>query len=163
MNQADRRPLLVVVPAYNEAETIEEVITRSLPHADVCIVDDCSSDDTAVLAEAIPGTHVLRHEQNTHIAGALLDGFRPAHVLPDKAYDSNALRTLIADIGATAVIPCNPTRKRLIAYSFEVYKARNRIERCFNKLKHFRRIATRYDRCPKVFLSACALAEVVMF
>ncbi len=78
MNQADRRPLLVVVPAYNEAETIEEVITRSLPHADVCIVDDCSSDDTAVLAEAIPGTHVLRHEQNTHIAGALLDGFRYA-------------------------------------------------------------------------------------
>ena len=42
MNQADRRPLLVVVPAYNEAETIEEVITRSLPHADVCVVDDCS-------------------------------------------------------------------------------------------------------------------------
>ena len=79
-------------------------------------------------------------------APALLDGFRPAHVLADKAYDSNAFRTLIKDIGATAVIPCNPTRKRLIPYSCEVYKARNRIERCFNKLKHFRRIATRYDR-----------------
>ncbi len=94
-------------------------------------------------------------------APALLDGFRPAHVLADKAYDSNALRTLIADIGATAVIPCNPTRKRLIPYNFEVYKARNRIERCFNKLKHFRRIATRYDRLAvhfKAFIHlACAM------
>jgi transposase len=94
-------------------------------------------------------------------ASALLDGFRPAHVLADKAYDSNALRTLIADIGAVAVIPCNPTRKRLIPYNFEVYKARNRIERCFNKLKHFRRIATRYDRLALHFkafiLLACAM------
>ncbi len=91
----------------------------------------------------------------------LLDGFRPAHVLADKAYDSNALRTLIADIGATAVIPCNPRRKRLIPYNFEVYKARNRIERCFNKLKHFRRIATRYDRIAVYFKAfiylACAM------
>ena len=94
-------------------------------------------------------------------AAALLDGFRPAHVLADKAYDSNALRTLVADLGATAVIPCNPTRKHLIAYNFEVYKARNRIERCFNKLKHFRRIATRYDRRALYFkafiLIACAI------
>jgi transposase len=79
-------------------------------------------------------------------APAPLDGFRPAHVLADKAYDSNALRILIADISATAVIPCNLTRKRPIPYDFEIYKARNRIARCFNKLKHFRRIATRYDR-----------------
>ncbi len=94
-------------------------------------------------------------------APALLDGFRPAHVLADKAYDSNALRTLIADIGATAVIPCNPTRKRLIPYNFEIYKARNCIERCFNKLKHFRRIATRYDRLAVYFKAfiylACAM------
>ena len=94
-------------------------------------------------------------------APALLDGFRPAHVIADKAYDSNALRRLIADIGATAVIPCNHSRKRLIPYSFEVYKARNRIERCVNKLKHFRRIATRYDRLTIHFQAfihlACAL------
>ena len=94
-------------------------------------------------------------------APALLDGFRPAHVLADKAYDSNAFRTLIANIGAAAVIPCNPRRKRPIPYSFEIHKARNRIERCFNKLKHFRRIATRYDRLAvhfKAFIYlACAM------
>ena len=77
MNEQQRR-LLVVVPAYNEAETIEEVVRRTSAHADVCVVDDCSTDDTAALAEAIPGTHVLRHTQNTHIAGALRDGFRYA-------------------------------------------------------------------------------------
>ena len=72
------RPLLVVIPAYNEADTIEEVVNRSRPHADVCVIDDCSTDDTAALAEAIEGTHVIRHQKNTHIAGALLDGMRYA-------------------------------------------------------------------------------------
>jgi len=72
----ERRPLLVVIPAYNEAETIDEVVTRSLAHADVCVVDDCSTDDTAARVEAIGRAHLVRHRQNTHIAGALLDGFR---------------------------------------------------------------------------------------
>ena len=94
-------------------------------------------------------------------APALLDGFRPAHVLADKAYDSNNFRALVQGAGASAVIPCNPTRKHHIPYDFEIYKARNRIERCFNKLKHFRRIATRYDRKAIYFLAfihiACAM------
>lgn len=94
-------------------------------------------------------------------APALMAGFRPEHVLADKAYDSDKLRALIAGLKARAVIPCNPTRKRLIPYDFEIYKARNLIERCFNKLKHFRRIATRYDRKATNFLAfihiACCL------
>ncbi len=94
-------------------------------------------------------------------APALMNGFKPGHVLADKAYDSNKLRDLIAGLYVEAVIPCNPTRKRLIPYDFEVYKARNLIERCFNKLKHFHRIATRYDRTAanfKAFIHiACCL------
>ena len=94
-------------------------------------------------------------------AEALLSGMKANHVLADKAYDSNALRKLIAAMGANAVIPCNPTRKSPIPYDFEIYKARNAIERCFNKLKHFRHIATRYDRRAINFLSfihlACAM------
>jgi transposase len=94
-------------------------------------------------------------------APALLAGFRPTHVIADKAYDGNALRGLVAGRAATAVIPCNPTRKRLIPYDFTIYKLRNRIERCFNRLKHFRRIATRYDRRAIHFLAfihiACAM------
>ncbi|MGI9383411.1 MAG: IS5 family transposase [Methyloligellaceae bacterium] len=91
-------------------------------------------------------------------APALLEGLRPTHVIADKAYDSNAIRALIAAAGANAVIPCNPTRKRLIPYDFQIYKARNRIERCFNKLKHFRRIATRYDRRAVYFLAFIHIA-----
>ena len=94
-------------------------------------------------------------------APALLEGRTGDAVLADKAYDSNALRAIVADMGAEAVIPCNPTRKTLIPYDFEAYKTRNLIERCFNKLKHFRRIATRYDRRALHFLSfvqiACAM------
>ena len=57
----------------------------------------------------------------------MLEGPRAKRVLADKAYDSNALRTIVAEIGAEAVIPCNPTRKTLIPYDFEAYKARNLI------------------------------------
>ena len=67
-------------------------------------------------------------------------------MLADKAYDSNDLRALIAAMGAEAVIPSNRSRKVIIPHDEAAYKARNRIERCFNKLKHFRRFATRYDR-----------------
>ena len=94
-------------------------------------------------------------------APALIQGFKAKHVLADAAYDSNHIRACIANIGASAVIPCNPTRRRRIPHDKDIYKARNRIERCFNKLKHFRRIATRYDRKARYFLAfiliACAM------
>ena len=97
------------------------------------------------------------------LAPALLEGLSPKRVLADKAYDSNALRRMIADIGAEAVIPYNPTRKRPIAYDFEAYKLRNTVERCFNKLKHFRRIATRFDRRAVNFLSFIHLAAAIIW
>jgi transposase len=96
-------------------------------------------------------------------APALLEGFRPNHVIADKAYDSNALREIINSQGAEVVIPCNPTRKRLIPYNFQLYKLRNRIERCFNKLKHFRRIATRYDRRASYFLAFIHIACSILW
>ena len=69
---------VVVVPAYNEAETIVEVVERASRHADVCVVDDASTDGTGDLAEATGKAFVIRHERNTHIAGGLLDGMRHA-------------------------------------------------------------------------------------
>lgn len=93
----------------------------------------------------------------------MLDGLSPQRVLADKAYDSNALRTLIQGMKAEPVIPCNPTRKRLIPYDFEAYKVRNTVERCFNKLKHFRRIATRFDRRAIYFISFIHLASAMLW
>jgi transposase len=96
-------------------------------------------------------------------APALIDGFEAEAVLADKAYDSNALRALITDAGAQAVIPSNRTRKILIPHDQAIYKLRNRIERCFNKLKHFRRLATRYDRRALHFLSFIQLAASMIW
>jgi transposase len=96
-------------------------------------------------------------------APALIHGFEAEAVLADKAYDSNALRAIIADAGAEAVIPSNRTRKIIIPHDQAIYRLRNRIERCFNKLKHFRRFATRYDRRALHFLSFIQLAATMIW
>ncbi len=97
------------------------------------------------------------------IAACLLKGLAPKRVLADKAYDADHLRALIAEMGAEAVIPCNPTRKRQIPYDFEAYEQRNLIERCFNKLKHFRRISTRYDRHKASFHAFVCIAAALIW
>jgi dolichol-phosphate mannosyltransferase len=76
--------VVVVVPAYNEADTIEELVLRASKYADVCVVDDASTDGTGDLVEATGRGVCIRHEKNTHIAGAILDGFRYAR---DQGYD----------------------------------------------------------------------------
>jgi transposase len=91
-------------------------------------------------------------------APELLAGVEARHVLADTAYDSNALRALITAIKAKAVIPSNPTRRHLILHDKVIYRRRNAIERCFNRLKHFRRFATRYDRRASRFLAFIHLA-----
>ena len=96
-------------------------------------------------------------------APALLEGQTAQAVLADKAYDSNALRTIIAGIGATAVIPSNRTRKVIIPHDPAIYKLRNRIERCFSRLKHFRRFATRYDRRAIHFTGFSYLAAAMIW
>jgi len=84
-------------------------------------------------------------------------------VLADKAYDSNALRAIIAEIGAEAVIPSNRTRKITIPHDAVAYKQRNRVERCFNRLKHFRRFATRYERRTLHFIGFICLAATMLW
>jgi putative transposase len=79
-------------------------------------------------------------------APALLEGWRARAVLADKACDSNDLRDQIAGMDAEAVIPSRRNRKVAIPHDNAIYKHRNQIERCFGRLKHFRRFATRYDR-----------------
>ncbi|WP_239020436.1 transposase, partial [Novacetimonas pomaceti] len=67
-------------------------------------------------------------------AQALLAGQKGAAVIADKAYDSNALRALVAQMIAEVVIPCNRTRKIIVPHDTRAYKLRNRIERGFNRL-----------------------------
>lgn len=102
-----------------------------------------------------------RHDNLT--AKALLEGFQAEAVLADRAYDNNDLRQAIVEMGAEAVIPSTRSRKIPIAHNAAIYKHRNRIERCFNKLKHFRRFATRYDRRADHYLAFIHLAAVMLW
>lgn len=81
----------------------------------------------------------------TH-APPLLQAENGTAVLADKAYDSNASRTIIPEMSAKAVIPSNHCRKPTILSDAAAYKHPNRIKRCFGHLKHPRPFATRYDR-----------------
>ena len=77
---------------------------------------------------------------------ALLGEHKPAVVLADKGYDTDAIVAHVEAIGAQVVIPPKANRLRQRPYDKELYKQRNRIERCFSRLKQFRRLATRYDK-----------------
>ena len=85
----------------------------------------------------------------------------PRRLLADRAYDAKSLRNELAARGIKAVIPPNPTRKHPHRYDKRAYKGRNVIERMFCRLKDYRRIATRYDKCADVFLAAILLAAAL--
>lgn len=77
-----------------------------------------------------------------------------AKVVGDRAYDSDAILALVARAHAAAHIPTPSYRKHQRSIDPAIYRQRNLIERFFNKLKHFRRIATRYDKLARNFLAA---------
>ena len=97
-------------------------------------------------------------------AAALLGSLPPADwLIADRGYDADWFREALKDKGIRACIPGRKQRKKTIKYDKRRYKRRNRIEIMFGRLKDWRRVATRYDRCPKVFLSAIALAATVIY
>jgi transposase len=97
-------------------------------------------------------------------AAALLGGLPAATwLLADRGYDADWFREGLQNKGITPCIPGRKSRVTPVKYDKRRYKCRNRIEIMFGRLKDWRRVATRYDRCPKVFLSAVALAATVLF
>jgi transposase len=81
-------------------------------------------------------------------------------VLADRAYDSNALREKLNKRGAWGNIRAMPQRLDPPAFSHWLYKQRNAVERFFNKLKHFRAVATRYDKRDDNYLASVKLASL---
>ena len=77
---------------------------------------------------------------------SLLDGFKAKYVLADKGYDGQIAIAAVKRCGATPVIPRRKTTAQWRRLDKELYQERNLIERFFGKIKHFRRIATRYDK-----------------
>ena len=80
----------------------------------------------------------------------------------DKGYDADRIRERLARDGIEPVIPPLSTRCQKLPYDKELYRERNRIERFFNKLKQFRRLATRYDKLAKTFFAAVCLVAAFL-
>ena len=97
-------------------------------------------------------------------AAALLNSLPKADwLLADRGYDADWLRKALQDRGIKACIPDRKSRKKTVNYDKRRYKRRNRIEIMFGRLKDWRHVATRYERCPETGLSAIALAATVLF
>ncbi|GJD51785.1 IS5 family transposase IS298 [Methylobacterium crusticola] len=84
-------------------------------------------------------------------------------VMADAAYDSDRLRKAIAEKGAEAVIPNNPSRARKHPFDRHLYKQRHLIECCFAKIKQFRRVATRYEKTARNYAAVVTLAAIVLW
>ena len=94
----------------------------------------------------------------------MLDAAPPAdELLADKAYDSDKIREDLTERGIIPVIPNKDDRKHLHPFNKKRYRKRNAIERMFNRLKDFRRIATRYDKLARNYLASICLASIVAF
>lgn len=81
-------------------------------------------------------------------------------LLADKAYDADAIRAFARSDGGWANIPPRRTRRDPICFSPFRYRERNRVERFFNRIKHCRRIATRYEKLAENFLAFVKLAAI---
>jgi len=92
-------------------------------------------------------------------AAGMLDHLGTGQILlADRAYDSDALRTALAERGAWANIKPMPGRVNVPAFSPYLYRFRNLVERFFNKLKHFRAVATRFEKHDANYLALVKLA-----
>ena len=96
-----------------------------------------------------------RHDAS--IFELVFEGIPQTHSLSDavmdRGYDSDQIRQRLADENINAVIPPKKNRTQVIAYDKYLYSLREKVERFFNKIKQFRRIATRYEKLAETFLA----------
>ncbi len=97
-------------------------------------------------------------------ASLVLDALPPARTLiADRGYDSATFRRALVDRGVEPCIPSSRSRKIPYPYDKALYRKRHKVENLFVKLKDWRRVATRYDRCANTFFSAICIAAAVIF
>ena len=92
----------------------------------------------------------------------LLENTHPEALIGDTSYDADAFIDTLSARQITPVIPSHPRRTKPRPCDFALYCERNLVERFFNKLKHFRAIATRYDKLATNFLAAVQLASAII-
>ncbi len=98
---------------------------------------------------------------DNRLAFKLLSGLRSGSMLlADRGYDADWIRAFAAEKGVWANIPPRCNRNEPICFSPYLYRARNLVERFFNKIKHCRRVATRYDKLAANYLAFIQLASI---
>lgn len=120
----------------------------------------CDGDGKPLILLLTEG-QVSDYEGARHIMGHL-----PPHtvtLIADRGYDADWLRDALCERDIAPCIPPRINRVEPIAYDTELYKRRNLVERMFGRLKDWRRISMRYDRCAHTFMSAICIAAIVMF
>jgi len=93
----------------------------------------------------------------------LIEGLPAEVVMADTAYDSDTIRQAVADMGALAVIPNNPSRTRKHPLDAHLYAQRHLVECCISKLKQFRRVATRFEKTARNYFAVVTLAAIVVW
>jgi len=96
-------------------------------------------------------------------AEKLVENLFADYVLADKGYDSDVFVLKLKDSGAEVVIPSRVNRKELRAIDTDLYKERHLIECCIGKLKHFRRVFSRFDKLAKNYLSFVYFASTIVW
>lgn len=96
-------------------------------------------------------------------AQELITGFAAGHVIADKGYDAGSFIETVRLQGGEPVIPPRSCWKTQRDYDKVLYKERNKIERFFNRLKQFRRVATRYDKLLANFMGFVKLAAIALW
>jgi transposase len=95
-------------------------------------------------------------------AQPLLENVDPGALIGDKAYDADSLIDSLEQRTIIPVIPPKANRKVKRDCDFALYRERNLVERFFNKIKHYRAIATRYDKLARNFLAAVQLVAAII-
>lgn len=97
-------------------------------------------------------------------AALMIEALPAAKVLlADKGYDANWFRQALAERGIASCIPSKANRTIQFDYDRVLYRCRHKIENMFGRLKDWRRVHTRYDRCAHTFMSAISIAATVIF
>ncbi len=120
-----------------------------------------AAGDALGLPVRLIGTPGQRHD--IAFAHDLVEDIDAEALLADKGYDANHLVEKMEEKGAKVVIPPKRDRKIQRPYDSGLYKERNQIERFFNKLKQFRRVATRYDKLLANFMGFVKLAAIAIW
>ena len=103
------------------------------------------------------------HRGDAPQAIPLIEGLAADAVMADTAYDSDQIREAIAEKGAVAAIPNNPSRAKTYKLDKHLYAQRHLVECCFSRLKQFRRVATRYEKTARNYLAIVTLAATVLW